>query len=301
MPPLRPAPSLIVQYVQTFDSGPAGVADRSLTVLFRAFPKNDHLEHVLLKVIALNALYGTYIWNASPVAEHILRHKIDEKLAQGVPELVNELALVEVKGKIRRNYSFASKYCSWHMPDAYPICDSVVDNLLWEYQRLDRFSDYRRGDLWNDYSSYKRAIEDFRKHYGLTDFSFKELDKFLWSYGKDYYSQAEVASVEVDQVLPDNAIRGVSPTMAAIFDNDEQGYLEWIAVNPYGYVVNAPKRPGVVPYFLHRANCAHVSTSRHTNYTTSDYKKICSLDKQELTLWCDENSIKFRECQHCRP
>ena len=73
------------------------------------------------------------------------------------------------------------------MPDAYPIYDSFVDRLLWEYQRLDRFSAFKRNDMWSDYLKYRQIIEDYRQFYGLTEFSFKQLDKFLWQYGKECF------------------------------------------------------------------------------------------------------------------
>ena len=95
------------------------------------------------------------------------RHTCD-RLAQGAPELVNEIARTPVDdGKIRRNYSFATKYCSWHMPEAYPIFDNVVGKLVSEYQRLDRFADYVWQRELTDYGTFRRAVEAFRDRYGL--------------------------------------------------------------------------------------------------------------------------------------
>jgi hypothetical protein len=125
-----------------------------------------------------------------PVARHILSLDIDAKLADGAAELVNAIARVPMKdGKIRRNYSFATKYCSWHVPDAYPIFDSVVGRLLGEYQRLDRFAAYTWQHELTEYATFKAAVEAFQQHYDLGAFSFKELDKFLWSYGKEYFGR----------------------------------------------------------------------------------------------------------------
>jgi hypothetical protein len=183
--PQTPTPALVSQYVQKFDDD-FGLADKALAELFSAFPDNIELEHVLLKVTAVNALYFTSIWNVFPVAKHICQLNIDTKLTQGVPDLVKEIADTPGKdGKIRCNYSFATKYCSWHEPEKYPIYDSFVDQLLWEYQKGDKFSDFKRGELWGNYLKYKSAIEEFRTHYKLRDYTLKDLDKFLWLYGKD--------------------------------------------------------------------------------------------------------------------
>jgi hypothetical protein len=187
MPQLqKPTVELVNRYIQKFAEG-VGIFDKALTVLFRTFPENAQLEHVLLKVTALNSLYYTNIWAVTPVAENILRHNIDEKLAQEDPELVNQIAVIKVKGKTRRNYSFASKYCSWHMPEAYPIFDSFVNAVIWKYQQVDRFSNFRRYDL-HDYPTYKRILEEFKTSYGLGQYSFKDLDKFLWQYGKENFA-----------------------------------------------------------------------------------------------------------------
>lgn len=83
------------------------------------------------------------------------------------------------------------------------------------------------------------------------------------------------------------------------FDKDEDGYLQWVAANPHGFVINAPK-VGRAPYVLHKASCPDITT-RFRNYTTTDYKKICSVDRQKLVDLGDRHSSDFRKCQHCEP
>ncbi len=84
------------------------------------------------------------------------------------------------------------------------------------------------------------------------------------------------------------------------YDNDEAGYLHWIETQPRGYVINAPKRSGDCPDVLHRATCWFISTKKQTNYTTTTFKKLCSLDRQELVNWL-ANSPESRACKHCKP
>lgn len=184
----QPTPELVRQYVRKFDDGGDGVIDRALLDLFHAFPGNTRFESVVLKVLGLNALYSTGIIAVQPAARRIVSLDIDARLAQGAPELVNEIAVTPIKpGKTMRFYSFATKYCSWHVPDAYPIFDSVVSKLINEYQRMDRFANYVWQYELNEYHTFKHTLETFRESYGLTGFSFKELDKFLWLYGKEYF------------------------------------------------------------------------------------------------------------------
>jgi len=118
------------------------------------------------------------------VAEHISSRNIDAKLRDRSLELVGEIAHIEINGKLRNNYSFASKYCHWHQPEKYPIYDSYADNLLWRNRKQDKFIAFTQAELLQ-YPRIKQIIEDFKNHYGLSQFSFNDLDKFLWGYGKE--------------------------------------------------------------------------------------------------------------------
>ncbi len=185
--PLVPTPDLVRDYIRRFDDSSDGLIDRALATLFQTFPCNDQYEPILFKVLGLNALYNTNIIAVTPVVRHILSLHIDQKLAQRAPELVNEIASTPMKdGEFRRNYSFASQYCSWHVPDAYPIYDSIIDRMIWEYQQNDKFTAFFWRNSLADYIRFTQVVGDFRTYYGLTEFNFRELDKFLWLYGKAY-------------------------------------------------------------------------------------------------------------------
>ncbi|MGY4532936.1 hypothetical protein ACVW0Y_002066 [Pseudomonas sp. TE3786] len=54
-------------------------AEKALEKLFKAFPKNDDFDHLLLKTTCLNDLYRTRIINTYSVAKEIHRQKIDKK------------------------------------------------------------------------------------------------------------------------------------------------------------------------------------------------------------------------------
>ncbi len=80
--PQIPTPALVRHYIRRFDEGRDGLIDKALLDLFRAFPENVRLEHILLKVLGLNALHSTGIIAVQPVARHILKLDIDARLAQ---------------------------------------------------------------------------------------------------------------------------------------------------------------------------------------------------------------------------
>jgi hypothetical protein len=181
----RPTPELAKKRVQQFEQD-YGVTERALTTLFETFPRNTQLEEVLLKVAALNGLYNTNIYAVYDVAEHIWKSDIDSELEKHSLEVVETIAVVEVeKGQFRRNYSFATKYCSFHVPEVYPLYDGYVDGLLWAYQRQDRFDEFLHKDLWEDYPRYVQILKRFRDYYGLAGLSWREIDKFLWLYARE--------------------------------------------------------------------------------------------------------------------
>jgi len=172
-----------VELVKKYNS--RTVEEEVLSELFGKYPENHSLRDVLIKSTALDSLYSTNIYAIVGVARRIVEANIDDELRKGATEVVEKIARVEVGGKIRTNYSFASKYCHWHQPEMYPIYDSYVDQLLWAYHVQHKFETFKQADL-RYYPRYKEIIESFRKSYNLTQFGFKDLDKFLWGYGREY-------------------------------------------------------------------------------------------------------------------
>lgn len=87
-----------------------------------------------------------------------------------------------------------------------------------------------------------------------------------------------------------------------IFVNDDKAYLQWLTQNPNGLVVNSYLHPSPDYLILHRANCWTINTPTRTNWTTTGYIKICSLDKMELEAWAKkEIGGQLRHCRICKP
>jgi hypothetical protein len=88
------------------------------------------------------------------------------------------------------------------------------------------------------------------------------------------------------------------------FVNDDESYLAWTLAHPAGFVLNVPQKGTAVPLVLHTARCAHVTSTTRTNYTTTDYYKICSMERIELVTWVHAQShgqLQYRSCGHCQP
>jgi hypothetical protein len=139
----------------------------------------------------LQRSHSTNIFDTYRIAKHILNLRIDDALSVSDPTIVgkiaNEHGILKSKGNGNRNfYSFATKYCSWHNKDSYPIYDSYVHKVLVAYRNRDKFSNFNSIDL-RDYEKFKKIMVDFKTTYLLTNHNLKEIDKFLWLYGRDIF------------------------------------------------------------------------------------------------------------------
>jgi hypothetical protein len=177
-----------------FDENPRYFgADATVKLVFEQWPYNSDPRHILTKVVVLNRLYSTGILNEYAVAEHIMQSKIDSRLVGGDLSLVNDVAGVSFSERKISFLSFSSKYCAWHQPDKFQIFDSFVEYMLWEYQSNFTFSKFRRKEL-RDYTKYVQIVGDFCSHFGLSGFSRKEVDKFLWIEARELLAATEANS-----------------------------------------------------------------------------------------------------------
>ena len=166
--------------------------EKALKKLFLKFaPGNSEISDILLKASCLNDFYSTNIFAIYPMAKHILSIKdLDKRLKSGDIELVRELGEVTIGGKEKYFYSFATKYCSHHNPIAFPIYDSYVEQVLLYFNKVDKFSAFKRKDLKN-YRKFKEILIDFQRFYKLERFDLKELDRYLWLLGKEIFPKSK--------------------------------------------------------------------------------------------------------------
>jgi len=177
-----PTVELVTMRCDEFDSDPSTrLGEDALGQLWAHFPRNTEAAHVLLKVLALNSRYSAQVRDIDieTLARHIAGLSIDPQLAEGSASTVH---LITHCGNLRHYFSFATKYCSWHNPDAYPIYDRNVDACLWSYKKENSFAKFQHQDLW-DYARLRDVVTEFRTFFKLDSFNFKAIDKFLWSQG----------------------------------------------------------------------------------------------------------------------
>ena len=165
------------------------VADQAVKMVFHRWPENTRQEQVLTKVVVLNSLYNTALYDVHAMAEHVVNQRVDLKFSQRDPTVVGDIR----KGhRIRRGktnkewdfYSFATKYCHWHFRSNYVMYDTKLDRALRELNKLLGFCSRLSYERLRQYPTLKEAIDNLAATLTLTSWDYKTIDQALWVYGK---------------------------------------------------------------------------------------------------------------------
>jgi len=182
----EPTNEVIAKYQDKWKKNkPYPQREKGLDKLFQSIPLNDNLEDVLVKVAVLNDFYSTNIMSTYDVADNILKHNFDSKINKLDYSLVDDIANVKIKGSKKCFYSFATKYCSHHNPNTYPIFDKNVQRVLFEFNNKFHYTKKFTLKSLKSYKKFYEVINAFKDFYKLKC-SYKELDRYLWQYGKEY-------------------------------------------------------------------------------------------------------------------
>ena len=191
-----PTQNLVKKYIEKYNSNEDYLlVDRTITKLISHFRENKIIEDILIKTSVINNLYRTNIYSVNFVAEHI--HSIadiDSLLKEGDKFAVDKIAKTIINDKTRNFYSFATKYCHFHEPEKYPIFDSFVELVLVTYRDQYKFYNFKNKDL-REYGKFCAILTKFIESFNLENFKLKEIDKFLWMYGKESFSNQDSLSV----------------------------------------------------------------------------------------------------------
>ena len=154
-----PTPELVKEYVDKFDNDNNRsdyFKDSAIIKLFEKFPNNTELDEVLAKVTLLNAFYSTQILDMDllNVSRDIVALNIDSSIRGDNIDIdvVNRIAYDDRRLYQRKLYSFASKYCSFHNPERFPIADSYSKGMLYYMNKIEekRFRFFHQGFTQND-------------------------------------------------------------------------------------------------------------------------------------------------------
>lgn len=165
------------------------------------YPKNNNEDEVLIKICSLESLYGTNIVksvNAITLAKHIMSlGNIDQRFKISDFTLVSEIA--EVKGKKSKSkkktvnlFSFATKYCSFHFLEDYPIYDSNVSKMLEYFNERKKFANFTTDrncdNSLNQHPKFYDVMIEFRNSYELKA-DLRKIEKYLWYAAKYKYKR----------------------------------------------------------------------------------------------------------------
>jgi len=178
-----PTPDYVCKQLAAFDANPNYYgAEQAVGMVFGQWPLNTSYDEIVVKVTVLNRMYSTNIYDVWTTADHIHKLNIDDRLARGDISVVPDIAKIAFRTRTINCYSFATKYCSWHQPDHYQIYDGYVDWIVWKYKKQHDYAKFYRYEML-EYPRFIGVIDALRDHFGLTAFSRKEIDKFLWIEG----------------------------------------------------------------------------------------------------------------------
>lgn len=152
--------------------------------------KNGKITETEKAVILLDCIYHTQIKNVTHFAIVLREHleseegrKMFSKIADAntpkeKADCVDKIAsLVKKKEGGNYAYSFATKFCNRINPNKYPIFDGYVGWLL-------KYYNHENKENFGKYDSFVEEYKTFKEKFKLTECSYKELDVFLWTYGK---------------------------------------------------------------------------------------------------------------------
>ncbi|MDV3468652.1 HNH endonuclease signature motif containing protein [Stenotrophomonas sp. C3(2023)] len=91
---------------------------------------------------------------------------------------------------------------------------------------------------------------------------------------------------------------------AVRFDGPEADYLQWLAANPHGFVVNTTRSMSPGYFFLHHASCRAInSRSGARKFTSAKYIKVCAPRVADLRAFMADNDRKDFSgyCGSCTP
>lgn len=175
------------------------ITDQALRSLHAHFPGFD-MEATLLKVVAVNQLYGTQVYAVIPLARHITEI-IPHAVELDAPDLVEQLA--SFSG--RKHLSFASKFAHFFIDmERFPIYDSFARKMLAYHMGIDE-------QVLASYKAFVENIERLKK-YAHLPCSNRELDRYLWLAGL-YQVWQKNSDVKINVEVA-NLFRAPSPDTA---------------------------------------------------------------------------------------
>lgn len=152
-------------------------SDDALVMLKRKLPEFDG-PTTLLKVAAINTLYGTNVFAVVKMAEHVTSVMANENLKMVGPEFVDRLAAFRINGKTKMFRSFASKFAHFFIDaERFPIWDKYSVRMV--KRHLGPAPKSKDKGVYESFAERFNELKDSAGHTGCG----RELDRYLWLAG----------------------------------------------------------------------------------------------------------------------
>lgn len=182
-------------------------ADAIIKGYIDANKANRDLHTIAIKVVLINSLYYAGVLAPLKMAIHIkeLAYKkgLDDLISKGNPEAVDLISNIRVtEKKTIKCLSFATKYCHFHNPTAYPMFDIYVYNLIKKINGREEKLAVKNTNLKNYSDFYKAVVNLIEKANFEKDFN--KIDKYLWLCGQKISKDWSKLSREVKECFEKN-------------------------------------------------------------------------------------------------
>ena len=147
-------------------------------------------------VIVLDSLYNTNLQNVMTTSRNLSDRlsEIKPKIKQNDYLVIDTITEINRQGENKsynnKIFSFATKFCSFINP-AYRIFDRFSSNLLYMFLSI-KGDDIELKKLGN-YGYFIQKYNDFIQKYKLEDFVDRDIDIFLWMYGKVLAASGDIS------------------------------------------------------------------------------------------------------------
>jgi hypothetical protein len=169
--------------------------NQALAALSRSFP-DFAFESSLLKVAAVNQLYGTNVYAVVRMSEHVCAIMANYDRAQIDAALVERIAALPPapgQPRDRKHISFASKFAHFFIDyERFPIYDSYAVKMV-EYHLS---TSERTVDVQHPYQAFVQNLQLLKQRDRITATN-QELDAYLWLAGL-YWEKRRTAKPQIN-------------------------------------------------------------------------------------------------------
>lgn len=163
------------------------------------------INRVIAKISIINQIYSTRVknidtyWLAKLITSNgeklkkFIYSNEPEKRVKAVHIIANSKKETndENMKKMNNHYSFATKYCSFHNPDAFPIYDSYISAVV-KANAGKGCEKVTNITSFNSYGNFCKAMGELKKTFSQKlnkNITAKEFDQFLWLYFKEKFDE----------------------------------------------------------------------------------------------------------------